>query len=343
MSRAQRPLGGQSATQAAQIGSRLQSLVAGHLQHNPAVYAVRSHVRSVKARANSPTAEWPSLDIVVFDDKDMESVVAGLASLAEVQICDGFVVHDAFGRKSIRLMADVNDPRRRDADRSPAAGGGQVDIIIKTVVESAWNEVEHLFRYDTVGPANERAREAHRADVLRLESVVEHLEGLLAVPSVHEKRDVHPLLAGHPFLLHPNPSQVWSEFALGVGTEYRLDFVVREADGSYVLVELESPRHSLFTRSGDFTAIVNHAIRQVEDWQEWIEDNLPTVQKVLPGIIAPKGLVIVGRSRDFSQRERTRLARRNSNFGGRIAIRTYDDIVAGARAFLGAMNRALDV
>ena len=120
-----------------------------------------------------------------------------------------------------------------------------------------------------------------------------------------------------------------------------MDFVIREADGSYVLIELESPKQRLFTRSGDFTAIVNHAMRQVEDWQEWIEENVGTAQRFLPGIIAPRGLVVVGRSSLLSTRDVSRLARRNANLRGRLAIWTYDDAIAGARAFTNAMQRAL--
>jgi Domain of unknown function (DUF4263) len=101
-------------------------------------------------------------------------------------------------------------------------------------------------------------------------------------PGVHEKRDVHGFINSHHFLLFPNPDGVTSEVPLGLGTEFRIDFLIQRPNGSYLLVEIENPQASLFTKGGNFSAAVNHALRQVEDWQEWIEANLPNSGTVLP-------------------------------------------------------------
>src|SRR5262249_26043706 len=126
----------------------------------------------------------------------------------------------------------------------------------------------------------------------------------------------------------------------GLGTEFRIDFLVQRPDGSYVLVEIENPQATLFTRGGDFSVSINHALRQVEDWQEWIEANLPTVERDFPGIRAPEAWVIIGRDRALADTEKRRLVRRNINMRGRVVIRTYDDVLRDARAYIRSIRGA---
>lgn len=282
------------------------------------------------------------MHIVVFEEADITPVISTITALPDMTVNEGVILQDALRHVSMRLVVTIGRSSVGPAFDSRPPACHTAEIVVETVVTNAWNAAEHRFRYDKKGAAGERARTATLADLTRLQAIVDHLEDLLKAPGVHEKHDVHPLIAENPFLIHPNPSQVWSEVAIGIGTEYRIDFVIREADGSYLLVELENPSHQLFTSAGDFAAVVNHAVRQVEDWQEWIEENISTAQKLLPGIIAPRGLVIVGSSSDLTPRERNRLGRRNVNFRGRMAIWTYDDAIASARAFIEAMRKALE-
>lgn len=119
-----------------------------------------------------------------------------------------------------------------------------------------------------------------------------------------------------------------------------MDFLIRQPDSSYLAVEIENPKHRLFNSNGDFAAQVNHAQRQVEDWQQWIEENLSLVQKRYRDMLSPMGLVVIGRNRDLSKEERLRLARRNTNLRGRLAILTYDNLIESARQFIEAIRRS---
>lgn len=132
-----------------------------------------------------------------------------------------------------------------------------------------------------------------------------------------------------------------SEVAIGLGTERRIDFLIRKPDGSYILVEIENPKARLFVKSGDFSKELNRAIRQVEDWQEWIENNLQTVERRYPGIRSPESLIVIGRSLRLTSEERSRLARRNVNTRGRVTIRTYDDLLEEAKAYVRSLARYL--
>jgi hypothetical protein len=174
-----------------------------------------------------------------------------------------------------------------------------------------------------------------------LSDALMQFEALIEQPNVHEKRDVHTFLKSHDFILFPNPDAVKSEVPIGLGTEFRIDFLIRRPDSSYLLIEIENPHAQLFTKAGDFSVAVNHALRQVEDWQEWIEANLPTVERYYPSIRSPEAWVIIGRDCQLSGPDRRRLARRNINMRGRVAIRTYDDMLRDAESYIQSILRAL--
>lgn len=175
----------------------------------------------------------------------------------------------------------------------------------------------------------------------RLNGIIAEFERILERPDVHEKRDVHPFLKKHSFLLHPNPDSILSEVPIGVGTQFRMDFLIRDASGRYLVVEIENPQRQLFTKAGNLTASVSHAVQQVEDWQEWIEDNLPSVQKLYPDMSSPSGMVVIGRTLGLPERDRRRLGRHNVNLGGRVRVVTYDDLLGAARAYVRSLMNTL--
>jgi ppGpp synthetase/RelA/SpoT-type nucleotidyltranferase len=206
------------------------------------------------------------------------------------------------------------------------------EIQILTASDEARRAIEHLIYY-----GQQPAREATPTDrAARLEGVISTFESLLEGPNVHEKLDVHPYLTAHKFLLFPNPDAIFPEVPVGFGTEYRIDFIIQRADGTYVLVEIENPRRPIVIGNGDFSAPLNHALCQVEDWQEWIEANLSTVEKYFPGMRAPEAWVVIGRNQNLTDAGKRRIARRNVNMRGRVMIRTYDDLIREARAFIRA-------
>lgn len=219
----------------------------------------------------------------------------------------------------------------------------RAEVQVKTAFANAWDSLQHLTSYgkDAGRDLVFFSLPTGLAKVDELDEIINEFERLLEKPDVHEKREIHKYIDQHQFLLNPNPEEMWSEIPLGLGTEMRMDFMFRESDGEYVLVEIENPRHRLFTQDGDFRYAVNHALRQVEDWQEWIEDNISTVQKAYPGIISPRGLVVIGRSRDLSESERRSLNRRNINLRGRLKIITYDELIRTARTYVSLTRKRL--
>ena len=112
-----------------------------------------------------------------------------------------------------------------------------------------------------------------------------------------------------------------------MGSEYVTDFIIQKADSSYIVVEIEKASNKLYTINGDQTKELRHAIRQIEDWQRWIHENISYARKKLKGITNPKGLILIGNSRTLNDDDLKRLSYSNSNTRRSYEIITYDDLI----------------
>jgi hypothetical protein len=138
-------------------------------------------------------------------------------------------------------------------------------------------------------------------------------------------------IRANPILLSPTQTRVWPKVVLGSRVT---DFIFREADGDYTLVELEAPSRRLFIKNGDTSSQLTHARDQITDWRRYLEDNLATVQREL-GLdgISPnaKGLIVIGRSDSLLPRDRRKLTTWQGE-APRNKILTYDDVLENAKA-----------
>ena len=117
--------------------------------------------------------------------------------------------------------------------------------------------------------------------------VLEKFESLLQDETKLSKEAVfQSFLQEHPLLLAHAHLGVVPKRQIGCGKEFEIDFVIRSGD-EYTVVEIEKPSLKLFTQSGDFTKEFSHAERQVLDFLQWIDENLPTARTVMPGIRNP--------------------------------------------------------
>ena len=140
-------------------------------------------------------------------------------------------------------------------------------------------------------------------------------------------------LRDNPSLLCPTYTRFWPKLPLGTRVT---DFVFREANNDYLLVELERSTHRLFLKSGHPSSELNHACDQIVDWKRYIEDNPDTVQRELglSGISAsPNSLVVIGRSQSLTPENRRRLVTMQ-NVSPKLKIMTYDDVYDNAKAVI---------
>lgn len=157
-----------------------------------------------------------------------------------------------------------------------------------------------------------------------------------ALESANREQDMQNYLEQNPnILVHTvgggHGRWVIPQFQLG--SNYVTDFVVGEKHSfghEWLLVELKSPKAKMFTKKGDPTAQLTHAIRQIQDWRAWIRKNLgyvgrKTVDNGL-GLIdihdSTSGLILIGRDTDNDGKNNER--RRQMCIENRLRIHTYD-------------------
>jgi hypothetical protein len=160
----------------------------------------------------------------------------------------------------------------------------------------------------------------------KLRSQILDFELLLNTDPTEEQ--VQAFLTKNPILLHPTAASIFPKHKLGA--EMVTDFVIQEANGEYVLVELERPGISIFTKAGDFGYEFGHGFKQVEDWLDWVGTNISYAQQSLPEILEPRGLLVIGRSHSWSRAQKRALAARNRQHS-RIRVATFDDLLNAAK------------
>jgi hypothetical protein len=99
-----------------------------------------------------------------------------------------------------------------------------------------------------------------------------------------------------------------------------------DSDQRILLVELESPTHTLFTAGGRWNAKITHAIQQVQDWLRWWREHPQEVPAPFDATIPVKGLVIAGRDKHLDESAKRRLLHNNHQFHG-LSVITYDDLL----------------
>lgn len=178
----------------------------------------------------------------------------------------------------------------------------------------------------------------------RLQADVAHYLRLLERPASEEV--VHDFLATHSYFFNGilrlyGASPLYSKIRLG--SEFVTDFVWFDSGSvgpEWYLTEIESPGKKLFTSSGDPTADLTHAIRQVSDWQDWIHRNLSYAQKTMPHIIYPMGYVFMGRRDALDNETRKRLRKINYDSRKSLQVHTLDWFAEAALSVLNLLKNS---
>lgn len=164
-----------------------------------------------------------------------------------------------------------------------------------------------------------------------------------ALNEARVEADMQRFLEAHPRILIQHLPVGRGAFVIPkkrLGSEYETDFLIaQEAEGGLVwtALELERPQAILFTQKGDPSAEQTHAVRQINDWRDWLSRNrdyaarsreasglgLTDIDPELPG------LIIMGR--DSTSDKRTAARRRRLGRDSRIQLETYDWLIAQAR------------
>lgn len=119
-----------------------------------------------------------------------------------------------------------------------------------------------------------------------------------------------------------------------LGAEHVPDFLVLGINSlgpQWLLVEIEAARHGIVNKDGTLSGPTRHAIKQIQDWGEWLTTNVAYAHNELSlhGLTnrAP-GLVIIGRDEPTTQRQASRARSQES---AQISIHSWDWVLRSAR------------
>lgn len=165
-------------------------------------------------------------------------------------------------------------------------------------------------------------------------SILTDLLSTIIEDDTKTERDLLDFFALNPaaiFLLEPDYCRQWREKSI---QEYgQIDFVCERFDGTFLVLEIESHLHNIFTKKGELTQPVQHAINQVERWVLGASKST-NITRLEYGVVGGEhfiGVVVIGRSADLDneiKREAWLLAKK------RISMYTWDDIVKRGRVLV---------
>jgi len=160
-----------------------------------------------------------------------------------------------------------------------------------------------------------------------------------------DERVVHDFLANHSYFFNRiiclnGWSPLYSKIRLG--SQFEIDFACFESGShgpEWCLIEIERPGQPLFTKSGNPSAKLTHAIQQVRDWHQWIHENLDYVRKLLPHIEYPLGFVFMGRRSDLTPTTQKKLKRINYEHRLSLEVHSLDWFASTARGVANLVKR----
>lgn len=101
--------------------------------------------------------------------------------------------------------------------------------------------------------------------------------------------------------------QVWSQPDFHGAAEP--DFVVRRADDTYLIVEIECPAKLLMTKSGQISAQTAYDEKQVLDYEAFLSDRIAEARTHFPRYARADCLVLIGLESQLADKQRLDLLR----------------------------------
>lgn len=169
-------------------------------------------------------------------------------------------------------------------------------------------------------------------DEISIDKLQRRFLKLINRPNVAEE-EIHQFLVQYPVFvpaLWPYENTIFSK--LNLGNQYTVDFAHARTNthgATWHLIEIEKPQDLLFTKAGNPTAKLSHAMRQLQDWYSWFVEERDFVLRRFPhqsfmreaGLWKPELWLIMGRRASVADSDRRLLQRLNE---GHIIIKTFD-------------------
>jgi hypothetical protein len=160
--------------------------------------------------------------------------------------------------------------------------------------------------------------------------VVEEYERLLRV-SPDDEGGLQKFLEQHPLLLDPFAMRVWPKPDLHGKKEP--DFLLQRVDGTYLVIEIETPAKGLITDANQLSAKATQAVTQALEYREFLLARFESASRTFPDFRTPDALVVVGRE-DVLDAARQAALRRENEGRSYLKIVGFDTLATRARAML---------
>lgn len=171
--------------------------------------------------------------------------------------------------------------------------------------------------------------------------------------NAQREEDIQSFLAKNPIFLVQHLCGGHGRWVIPkqkLGAEHVTDFILGQKSSigyEWYAVELESPNAKMFTKSGNPSAALIHAIRQIQDWRAWLQRNQDYASREKNkkglGLIDitsnVKGIILMGRRKDIE--EKTNELRRQMGHESQIEIHSMDFLLETARERLPFATRVL--
>lgn len=186
---------------------------------------------------------------------------------------------------------------------------------------------------DTGGNPTE-AVQMHVLSDERIDKDIRKYESLLGGKA--PESSIQAFLASHVYFFnciarHHTP--IFSRVKLGSNFEADFAFFDPSSFGAeWNFVEIESPTKQLFTKTGNQSAALTHAVQQVRDWKRWIAEQLTYARELMPLIKYPFFYVFMGRRCDLTEKTWEKLQQLNYETRMWLEIGTLDRFVSGANS-----------
>jgi hypothetical protein len=138
-------------------------------------------------------------------------------------------------------------------------------------------------------------------------------------------------LCRYPQLLDPMAIHVWSQPSFHGALIP--DYLIRRADDSYLVVEIETPAKPLMTRGNQLTAAALQAERQVLDYEEFLSERVQEARTHFPGFSRAERLVVIGQETALAEPQRKGLRKANAGRQG-TRIVGFDWLAQRARTVI---------
>lgn len=208
------------------------------------------------------------------------------------------------------------------------------EFVLELPAEDVAFALGHQFMAYSMVLGTAAIRELFEAFAVRLiavgEPVLVEFERLIASKPADE-REFQAFLTAHPQLLEPMAVEIWPQPSLWGAREP--DFVVRRADDTYLVVEIECPSKLLLTATGQLSAESSHAVNQVLDYADRLVQRQEAIGSVFPRFRAPDCLVVNGLEAPLSAPQKRMLTLENAHRRG-VRICGFDWLASRARAIM---------